>query len=75
MPTGPEQPAGPQTPVDSIEPAPDCGHDGKVAVPAATLKGTVAAIRAAGYELDGELWGLAADCTQCHAGCTDSPTR
>lgn len=37
----------------------------------------VAAIRAAGYRLDTELWRdeATSDCTQCHAGCTDSPTR
>jgi hypothetical protein len=35
---------------------------------------TVAAIRAAGFLLDTELWGaLDVDCTQCHAGCADSP--
>jgi hypothetical protein len=31
------------------------------------------AIEAAGYTVDHELWGSAADCNQCHAGCTDSP--
>ncbi|MCM4077711.1 glycine-rich domain-containing protein [Paractinoplanes hotanensis] len=44
-----------------------------------TLTDTVTAIRAAGFALDAELWHRAADCsskcTQCHAGCTDSPTR
>ena len=40
----------------------------------------VAAIRAAGFRIDPDLWpGFAADCsskcTQCHAGCTNSPTR
>ncbi|WP_405881290.1 hypothetical protein OG747_23530 [Streptomyces sp. NBC_01384] len=35
---------------------------------------TVAAITAAGYAVDEELWPEAsAECTQCHAGCTDSP--
>jgi hypothetical protein len=44
-----------------------------------SLVGTVAAIHAAGFVLDADLWPRAADCsskcTQCHAGCTDSPTR
>ncbi|MFE9043124.1 glycine-rich domain-containing protein [Streptomyces sp. NPDC007818] len=34
---------------------------------------TVAAIHAAGFDVDEGLWPDAADCTQCHAGCTDSP--
>ncbi|MFI1194165.1 glycine-rich domain-containing protein [Micromonospora sp. NPDC020750] len=34
----------------------------------------IGAVRAAGYRIDPALWGSAADCTQCHAGCTDSPT-
>jgi hypothetical protein len=46
-----------------------------------TLATTVAAMRQAGYRIDAELWSMtaAADCsskcTQCHAGCTNSPTR
>ncbi|MGW5409043.1 glycine-rich domain-containing protein [Streptomyces spiralis] len=40
---------------------------------AATRERTLDAIRAAGYEVDEELWGTAADCSQCHAGCSDSP--
>ncbi|WP_377271895.1 glycine-rich domain-containing protein [Peterkaempfera sp. SMS 1(5)a] len=46
----------------------------------APLPRTIAAIRAAGYRIDPELWGTGADCnsggsncTQCHAGCHDSP--
>lgn len=42
---------------------------------AAALADTVAAIGTAGFALDADLWPHAADCTQCHAGCTDSPTR
>ena len=43
-----------------------------------TLAGAVAAIRAAGYHVDADLWhGAGADCNskcnQCHAGCHDSP--
>ncbi|GIJ79239.1 hypothetical protein SAMN05443287_11083 [Micromonospora phaseoli] len=42
----------------------------------APISRTVAAITAAGFAVDHELWGgRVADCTQCHAGCTDSPTR
>ncbi|MGV9344276.1 glycine-rich domain-containing protein [Streptomyces spiralis] len=39
----------------------------------ATRERTLTAIHAAGYTVDAELWGAAADCSQCHAGCTDSP--
>ena len=35
---------------------------------AAARERTLAAIRAAGYTVDPELWGEAADCNQCHAG-------
>ncbi|GAA0361086.1 hypothetical protein NE235_21865 [Actinoallomurus spadix] len=35
---------------------------------------TLAAMRAAGIPIDEELWQAhAAACSQCHAGCTDSP--
>ncbi|MFI5800228.1 glycine-rich domain-containing protein [Streptomyces sp. NPDC051677] len=34
---------------------------------------SVAAIVAAGYTVDAELWQSTADCNQCHAGCHDSP--
>lgn len=34
---------------------------------------TMAAIAAAGYTVDADLWTSAGDCTQCHAGCSDSP--
>ncbi|WP_192902204.1 glycine-rich domain-containing protein [Micromonospora globbae] len=45
----------------------------------APISRTVAAIRAAGFALDQELWGgVTADCSskcsQCHAGCHNSPT-
>lgn len=41
------------------------------------LVAAVTAIKAAGLIVDAELWNLGADgnCTQCHAGCHDSPTR
>ncbi|MGW2681666.1 glycine-rich domain-containing protein [Streptomyces sp. NPDC001414] len=41
--------------------------------PQATRGRTLAAITAAGYVIDEELWPDMADCTQCHEGCTDSP--
>ncbi|MFF2524277.1 glycine-rich domain-containing protein [Streptomyces liangshanensis] len=39
------------------------------------LERTINAIKAAGFEIDPDLWGMesAADCNQCHAGCHDSP--
>ncbi|MFF0737718.1 glycine-rich domain-containing protein [Streptomyces chartreusis] len=40
---------------------------------AAARERTMAAIEAAGYTVDEELWNSAADCNQCHAGCHDSP--
>ncbi|CAK7284924.1 glycine-rich domain-containing protein [Streptomyces sp. RM1] len=39
----------------------------------ATRERTLAAITAAGYTVDEELWPDLAECSQCHAGCTDSP--
>ncbi|MBG0854174.1 hypothetical protein I2W78_20605 [Streptomyces spinoverrucosus] len=39
----------------------------------ATRERTLAAITAAGYTVDKELWPDMADCTQCHSGCSDSP--
>jgi hypothetical protein len=52
----------------------------------ATLADTVTAISAAGYRIDGQLWtksdpadcnvsGEGDKCSQCHAGCTDSPKQ
>ncbi len=56
---------------------PDLGPDAVVSPEPASLKTTVGAIRAAGYRLDLDLWpGIGvADCTQCHAGCHDSPGK
>ncbi|PBO22239.1 hypothetical protein CLM85_22960, partial [Streptomyces albidoflavus] len=35
---------------------------------------TLAAIAMAGYSIDHELWlEASAECSQCHAGCSDSP--
>ncbi|WP_327736190.1 hypothetical protein OG749_22785 [Streptomyces nojiriensis] len=41
----------------------------------AAMAATTAAIRASGFDIDAEFWPHegAADCSQCHAGCTDSP--
>jgi len=40
---------------------------------AAARDRTVAAIQAAGYTVDADLWRSSAECGQCHAGCHDSP--
>ncbi len=41
------------------------------------LADVVAAITAAGYRVDTELWPLEtrSDCSQCHAGCHDTPAK
>ncbi|KIX78402.1 hypothetical protein SF12_09125 [Streptomyces sp. MBRL 601] len=56
-----------------IHHVPHLPDEGTQAPPA--LRDTVEAIRASGFEIDPELWAMnqAADCSQCHAGCTDSP--
>lgn len=60
------------------EPEPTSDDDGRsgsepIGVP---ISRTVAAITAAGYVVDDQLWAPdRADCNQCHAGCHDSPTR
>ena len=41
--------------------------------PQATRERTLAAIRSAGFTVDEGLWPDMADCSQCHAGCSDSP--
>ncbi|MGW1504205.1 glycine-rich domain-containing protein [Streptomyces mirabilis] len=38
-----------------------------------TRERTLAAIAATGLAIDPDLWPDMAECTQCHAGCTDSP--
>ncbi|MFC9424510.1 glycine-rich domain-containing protein [Streptomyces sp. NPDC056987] len=50
------------------------GRDAETGGPL-VLERTINAIRAAGFEIDPDLWGMesAADCNQCHAGCHDSP--
>lgn len=38
------------------------------------LRDTVNAVQASGFAIDRELWNTQGiECTQCHAGCTDSP--
>ncbi|MEW2709502.1 hypothetical protein AB0948_31570 [Streptomyces koyangensis] len=56
-----------------IHHVPHLPDEGTQAPPA--LRDTVEAIRASGFEIDPELWAMnqAADRSQCHAGCTDSP--
>ncbi|MFE4372213.1 glycine-rich domain-containing protein [Streptomyces sp. NPDC056835] len=50
------------------------GRDAKDGGPL-VLERTINAIKAAGFEVDPDLWGMesVADCNQCHAGCHDSP--
>jgi hypothetical protein len=53
------------------------GYDPKTVGPL-VLEQTIKAVKAAGFEIDPALWGMAdeADCNQCHqchAGCHDSP--
>jgi hypothetical protein len=52
------------------------GHDPETAQPL-VLQQTIKAVKAAGFEIDAELWGMAdaAECNQCHAGCHDSPKK
>jgi len=42
---------------------------------AVPLAATVQAMARTGYRVDFGLWAGSADCTQCHAGCTDSPSH
>ncbi|MFJ9537037.1 hypothetical protein ACIRPX_07260 [Streptomyces sp. NPDC101225] len=50
------------------------GHDPKAGGPLVQEQ-TIKAIKAVGFEIDPDLWGMedAVDCNQCHAGCHDSP--
>ncbi|MEU0740915.1 hypothetical protein [Streptomyces sp. NPDC006134] len=54
-------------PAGQADPVKGCG----------VMERTTAAIAAAGFTIDVEFWpGVgAAECTQCHAGCTDSPVN
>ncbi|HEX5200919.1 MAG TPA: hypothetical protein VFW27_13390 [Actinoplanes sp.] len=55
-----------------IHHVPDEPDDGAAGPP---LAASAAAVRAAGFRLDQPLWLSGAECSQCHAGCHDSPTR
>ncbi|MGW2563178.1 glycine-rich domain-containing protein [Streptomyces sp. NPDC001514] len=46
------------------------GRDSKTGEP---LRTTVAALTAAGFTADPDLWRGSGDCSQCHAGCHNSP--
>jgi hypothetical protein len=58
---------------------PDEGYSGGGPASGVPLRNAVAAIKAAGYTVDEALWRSAkadcssSKCTQCHAGCHDSP--
>ncbi|MEU7986011.1 hypothetical protein AB0B56_14195 [Streptosporangium canum] len=61
-----------------IHHAPD--DDPAAAGAGASLSVTIAAMTLAGYPVNEAMWPTAADCSsqkcsQCHAGCTDSPTK
>ncbi|MCW2901780.1 MAG: hypothetical protein JWO67_4045 [Streptosporangiaceae bacterium] len=48
--------------------------DGDTPLNASVLEATVAAMRDVGVPVDADLWRPGpADCSQCHAGCHDSP--
>ncbi|WP_262703804.1 MULTISPECIES: glycine-rich domain-containing protein [Streptomyces] len=47
--------------------------EGEHGTAAAARQRTLDAISAAEYVVDADLWPEAADCSQCHAGCSDSP--
>ncbi|CDR10219.1 glycine-rich domain-containing protein [Streptomyces iranensis] len=48
-------------------------EEGEHGTAAAARQRTLDAIATAGYAVDTDLWPEAADCSQCHAGCSDSP--
>ncbi|WP_405743842.1 hypothetical protein OG422_19075 [Streptomyces sp. NBC_01525] len=55
-----------------IHHVPHLPGEGTEAPPA--LRDTAKAIQASGFGVDRELWNVqGAECSQCHAGCTDSP--
>ncbi|MFI5987805.1 hypothetical protein ACIBEA_44010 [Streptomyces sp. NPDC051555] len=62
--------------VDYIHHVPEDDEEGSdPAAGRAAMAVTTAAVREAGHHVDAEFWPNegAADCSQCHAGCTDSP--
>lgn len=57
-----------------IHHTPDDGPTGPRVDGAEAVSDTVKVMRAAGLPVDDELWfGQPGRCSQCHAGCTDSP--
>ncbi|MFG1997515.1 glycine-rich domain-containing protein [Spirillospora sp. NPDC048911] len=48
-------------------------ESGALEVHAPAVATTLAAMRDLGLPVDDELWPVVGDCSQCHAGCTDSP--
>ena len=48
-------------------------EDGALEVHRPAVATTLAAMRELGLTVDDELWPVAGDCSQCHAGCHDSP--
>ncbi|MET7411722.1 hypothetical protein [Streptomyces rubiginosohelvolus] len=61
--------------VDYIHHVPDDEGGSEPKTGRAAMALTTATIRAAGFTIDAEFWPNegAANCSQCHAGCTDSP--
>ncbi|MEU8586319.1 hypothetical protein AB0C59_04830 [Streptomyces sp. NPDC048664] len=70
----PELPAAPGVSSSADDEVKQDGRDADAGGPL-VLEWTINAIKAAGFEIDPDLWGMesAADCNQCHAGCHDSP--
>lgn len=48
-------------------------EEGALEVHRPAVATTLAAMRELGLTIDDELWPVAGDCSQCHAGCHDSP--
>lgn len=48
-------------------------ESGALDVHAPAVASTIAAMHDLGLPVDDELWPVAGKCSQCHAGCTDSP--
>lgn len=56
-----------------IHHVPEDPAEGEIGTAAAARQRTLDAITAAGLAVDLELWPEMADCSQCHAGCSNSP--
>jgi hypothetical protein len=48
-------------------------ESGALEVHGPAVAASITAMQDLGLPVDDELWPLAGDCSQCHAGCTDSP--